>query len=92
MNRSGRMKVLSCLSGVLLIAAATVVNCAVLDEKFVWRELEFSWPSEDVRRAAIESGSYEAQNNLPLAFDVWRDKLFLTVPRCVFSSPRSCYL
>jgi hypothetical protein len=72
------MKVVSLLSLALIVGA----HCAVLDETFAWRELEFSWPSEDVRQEAIRSGNYVSANNLPLAFDVWRDRVFLTVPRC----------
>lgn len=73
------MKVLFCVIAALGIAAAAIEK---LTEKFAWQELEFAWPSDDAREAAIREGSYIRSNNLPLALDVWRDKIFLTVPRC----------
>lgn len=75
-----KMKVLflaCCLA--IAFAAASAISMV---EKFAWKDLDFSWPSDNVKEAAIQEGSYVRGNNLPLAFDVWRDKIFLTVPRC----------
>lgn len=72
------MRVLFCVIAALGLAS----SAEKLTEKFAWRELEFAWPSDDARDAAIREGSYIQSNNLPLALDVWRDKIFLTVPRC----------
>ena len=52
-----------------------------MQEVFVWEELEYAWPSEKFKQESIKSGSYIAKNNLPLGFDIWEDKLFITVPR-----------
>lgn len=52
-----------------------------LDETYKWKELAFAWPSERVKQEAIVSGKYIERNNLMLGLDVWRDKLFITVPR-----------
>lgn len=73
------MKVLFLFVSYFAIARAAAPG---LTEKFAWKELEFSWPTDDAREAAILKGSYVRGNNLPLAFDVWKDKIFLTVPRC----------
>lgn len=54
---------------------------AKLEEKFRWKEVSFAWPSESAKEEAITSGRYKSENNLPLGLDVWRDKLFITVPR-----------
>lgn len=40
-------------------------------------------PSDAIREEFFHNGNYITANNLPLAFDVWRDKAFFTVPRCV---------
>lgn len=72
-----KMKVCS-----IIVLCISIVAASTVTERFAWRELEFSWPSAEVKRAAIRDGSYVERNNLPLAFDVWRDKIFLTVPRC----------
>lgn len=71
------------ICAVLILFAFTFVNCNKFIEKFTWRELEFVWPTDDARHEALLNGKYVPSNNLPLAFDVWRDKIFLTVPRCV---------
>lgn len=63
---------------VMAIACATARK---LEEKFSWKELDFAWPSEEVKQEAIRSGKYIENHNLPLGLDVWKDKLFITVPR-----------
>ncbi|KAG5680008.1 hypothetical protein PVAND_009541 [Polypedilum vanderplanki] len=73
------MKVFNLL--LLTLFLITDINCSQLVEKFTWRELEYSWSTEDAKQEAIRNGNYIPSNNLPLAFDVWRDKIFLTVPR-----------
>lgn len=50
-------------------------------EVFSWRQVDFEFPDERTRRAAIASGEYVQANNLPLGLGVWRDKVFITVPR-----------
>uniref|UniRef100_A0A182PPU1 Yellow protein n=1 Tax=Anopheles epiroticus TaxID=199890 RepID=A0A182PPU1_9DIPT len=57
------------------------IFCVKLKEKFKWREVSFSWPSEDAKQDALNSGKYIVHNNLPLGLERWRDKLFITVPR-----------
>lgn len=54
-----------------------------LTEKFSWRQLEFAWTSDNERQEAVNTRRYIPNNNLPLAFDIWRDRIFLTVPRCI---------
>lgn len=67
----------------VLFIIAGIVSSHEFHEKFAWRELEFSWPSDEVREESLLNGNYIPANNLPLAFDVWKDKAFFTVPRCV---------
>lgn len=57
------------------------VSASKLQEKFAWKELNFAWPSEEARQEALRSGKYVESHNLPLGLDIWRDKLFITVPR-----------
>lgn len=59
------------------------VQSIKLEEKFAWKELEYAWPSEQIKQEALTSGAYKVENNLPLGLDIWRDKLFITVPRFV---------
>jgi hypothetical protein len=75
----------------LLALGICIVNAGNLTERFAWRELEFSWPSDELEQAALKQG-YIQGNNLPLAFDVWRDKIFLTVPRCYSNNSISLFM
>lgn len=70
----------------IVVAAVSVVECTKLDEVFAWQELDFAWPSESAKQDAVNSKRYIDKNNLPLGLDIWRDKLFITVPRLVFFS------
>lgn len=56
-------------------------SCERLLEKFTWKELNFDWPSSEAKESAVKAGSYIEENNLPLGLDVWRNRLFVTVPR-----------
>lgn len=66
------------------VAVAAFV-CAIegvkLEQKYQWQELQFAWPSEEMKQEALRTGRYKVENNLPLGLDVWKDKLFITVPR-----------
>lgn len=52
-----------------------------LKEKFKWKQIEFDWPSEDVKQQWLTSKKYIPENNLPLGLERWNNKLFLTIPR-----------
>ena len=67
----------------VLICVITVAGSSVLHEKFSWREVEFIWPSNAAREEFLQNGDYVPANNLPMAFDVWRDKAYFIVPRFV---------
>jgi hypothetical protein len=69
---------------ILLLGCCTCAVWSVNDrlrEVFSWRQLDFVFPDQKTRQAAIASGEYVQANNLPLGLEVWRDKLFITVPR-----------
>lgn len=65
----------------ILTTIIVVVQCTKLEQKYIWQELEYAWPSDAIKDDAIKSGAYKVENNLPLGLDVWNDKLFITVPR-----------
>lgn len=52
-----------------------------LKELFSWKTIDFDFPDEVTRTRAIDSKQYIQNNNLPLGFERWHDKLFVTVPR-----------
>lgn len=72
---------------VLAILLLGCCACAVrsindrLREVYSWRQVDFAFPDQATREAAVASGEYVPANNLPLGLEVWRDRLFVTVPR-----------
>lgn len=46
-----------CLAGltIALIGSLLVVAEGRLTEKFIWSELQFNWPSQQAREAAVQS-------------------------------------
>lgn len=65
----------------IIFVVVSVTSARKLEEKYAWKELEFAWPSEEVKQEAIKSGKYIESHNLPLGLEVWKDKIFITVPR-----------
>lgn len=73
---------MKCFTIVLLFTVCVSISIAAkLQEKFRWKEVQYAWPSDAAKEEATTSGRYKAENNLPLGLDVWKDKLFITVPR-----------
>ncbi|XP_029671217.1 protein yellow-like [Formica exsecta] len=48
---------------------------------YAWSTIDFEFDSTEARDNAIFDGDYIAENNLPLGLDVWRDKVFITLPK-----------
>lgn len=65
----------------LFVVCVNTGFAAKLQEKFRWKDVSYAWPSDAAKEEAITSGRYKPENNLPLGLDVWKDKLFITVPR-----------
>lgn len=52
-----------------------------LHEKFSWKMLDWEFPNESIKNKTISSGNYQPENGLPVGIEIWRNKLFVTVPR-----------
>jgi hypothetical protein len=52
-----------------------------LDVVFEWKELDFAYPNSSARQAAVKSRSFIPSHNVPVGLEVWKNKLFITVPR-----------
>lgn len=48
---------------------------------YAWKQLDYDFPSEYERRRAIERREFIQENNLPLGIEVYKDKLFVTMPK-----------
>lgn len=69
-----------------------------LVERFHWRFVDYAFPTEDDRQAALAQGSYVPENNLPVGIEVWNNKIFVSVPRwgagmfiACFEQTRHCF-
>ncbi|XP_029166728.1 protein yellow-like [Nylanderia fulva] len=66
----------------LLALLAVVVLChEPFQVIFEWKSLDFEWPSEEERTAALVQGDYIAANNILTTVKFWRGKMYLTIPR-----------
>uniref|UniRef100_A0A1B0CTX4 Secreted protein n=1 Tax=Lutzomyia longipalpis TaxID=7200 RepID=A0A1B0CTX4_LUTLO len=66
---------LCAILAVFTICAVGQISGTRLEEVFRWKEVEYEWPD------GVIAKDYKGANNLPLGLDVWRNKLFITVPR-----------
>ncbi|KAJ8678875.1 hypothetical protein QAD02_014662 [Eretmocerus hayati] len=48
---------------------------------YQWKTVDFEFDSEEDRRSLIYSGTFVPENNLPLGLEIWRDKIFVSLPR-----------
>lgn len=46
-----------------------------------WKQLDYDFPSEYDRRRAIDRKEFIQENNLPLGLEIYKDKLFVTMPK-----------
>ncbi|CAG9854415.1 unnamed protein product [Phyllotreta striolata] len=65
----------------LLLILDVARSAQKLQEFFEWKIMDFDFPSERDRAMAIFRGKYKPENSLPVGIEIWRDKLFVTVPR-----------
>lgn len=56
---------------------------------FQWKQVDFAYPSNESRQAAINSREFVPENNIPLGLEVYQDRLFITVPRWKSGVPAS---
>lgn len=66
---------------ICVLSIALFVQCSKLEVKYSWQELDFAWSSAAQKQEAIANGKYIGKNNMPLCFDIWNDKIFVTLPR-----------
>jgi hypothetical protein len=66
---------------ILPLVFGTTIAMDNLRVAYQWQELDFEYPSESARQAALESQEFIPENNLPLGLEVYGDRLFVTVPR-----------
>lgn len=67
----------------LVISCLLATSAAVqkLTELYKWSSLDYTFSSDQHKSYALERGEFVPENNLPVGIEVWRNKLFVTVPR-----------
>ncbi|XP_014273608.1 protein yellow [Halyomorpha halys] len=78
-------------AGLTLISLLVLIEAKndKLKEVFKWNHIDFAYPDEQTRSASIASGEYKKENNMPLGIEIWKDKVFITVPRWKTGVPSS---
>ncbi|XP_068084062.1 protein yellow [Anabrus simplex] len=74
---------------ILTLALLCAAVDSALREAFSWRQLDFLFPSQENKQAALASGQFKPDNNLPVGIELWEDKVFVTVPRWKSGVPAS---
>lgn len=67
--------------GILLFASLALSNGVEHKTIYSWSNVEYNFPNEAFRDSLIYSGGYIPENNMPLGIEIWKDKIFVTVPR-----------
>lgn len=60
---------------------ASTLGAYKLQERYSWNQLDFVFPSQQMKDLALASGNYIPQNALPVGIEHWGNRLFVTVPR-----------
>lgn len=66
---------------VVAILSSPCSGAYKLQEHFQWNAIDYEFPSEAMRIHALQTGRFKPENNLPVGIEIWRDKMFITVPR-----------
>nr|XP_034188550.1 protein yellow-like isoform X2 [Osmia lignaria] len=48
---------------------------------FAWSTIDYTYDSIEARDSAIFVGDFIAENNLPLGLEIWKNKVFITLPK-----------
>lgn len=65
----------------LLLVQSSYESSGNVTPLFTFDKLDFEFPSDSVKQAAVDSDLYILGNSNPFAIEVWNTKLFITVPR-----------
>lgn len=69
------------LSTILTLSLETGSAHRKLQEYYHWTALDYAFPSLEQRINSLLTKRFIPENNLPVGIEVWRNKLFITVPR-----------
>ena len=77
----------------LLIAFVVTVTSVVANDNlrvaYQWKQIDFEYPSIDERQAAILNETFIQENVIPVGLEVYKNRLFITLPRWKKGVPAS---
>ncbi|KAL1494199.1 hypothetical protein ABEB36_009833 [Hypothenemus hampei] len=75
---------INCLHLLIAIMIFAPLTANKLNISYQWKILDFDFGSVEKRQAAIQEKSFVPENNLPLGLEVYKTRIFVTVPRWKF--------
>ena len=66
---------------ILVFAVISAVSCHPPTVQYSWQKLDYKFPNESMRLAYMASGDFIQADNVPVGISVWKNKMFITVPR-----------
>lgn len=72
----------SLLLGLISSILLTYVTCNDnLQIAYQWKQLDFEFRNEQDRHEAMENGTFIPANVIPMGLEVYKNRLFMTMPR-----------
>jgi len=73
----------------VLVVVATVSANDNLRVAYQWKQIDFEYPNIDERQAAILNSTFISENVIPIGLEVYKNRLFVTLPRWKKGVPAS---
>lgn len=67
--------------GVLFISCIAVISAQNFKIVHEWKSIDYDFLNDTMKREYLSSGKYVLENNMPLGLHIWKNKMFITVPR-----------
>jgi hypothetical protein len=77
-----------------LILQLTAIACVAkandnLRVAYQWKQIDFEYPNVEERQNAISNGTFVQENVIPVGIEVYKNRLFITLPRIKNGVPAS---
>lgn len=77
----------------ILLALFIAISCVTANDNlrvvYQWKQIDYEYPNIEERQAAIANGDFIQENVIPVGIEVYRDRLFVTLPRWKKGVPAS---
>lgn len=78
---------------ILLLQLTAIVCVAKANDNlrvaYQWKQIDFEYQNFDDRQAAISNGTFIQENVIPVGIEVYKNRLFITLPRIKNGVPAS---